>query len=315
MQFYRDFMPVLKTCEWALLGCNDRFFLLTSLLNRADAIHPWLYDRCREVEASPDGHLDLWARGHYKSTIGTFAGAIQEVLIDPEIRIGIFGNTKDISRPFVSQIKEELERNEELKAIYSDVLWANPRTESPSWSVDRGLVVKRKGNPKEATIEAHGLIDGMPTGRHFPLLMFDDIITEKNVTNPEQIRKATERVELADNLGVGNGTRKQYFGTRYSFADSYGHLLDHGIVSPRVYPATDDGSLDGNPVLLTPEAWEEKKRSQRTQIAAQMLQNPIAGKENTFRVRWLQPYWLRPVMMNVYIMGDFHSSSRAETAK
>lgn len=304
MQFYMEAIPRLKPTELALLGCNDRFFLLTGLLNRADMIHPWQYDRAREVEADPDGHLDLWGRGHGKSSWITFAGTIQELLIDPEITIGIFACTRDIARPFLAQIKNELESNEELKKTYPDVLWASPRAEAPSWSVDGGLIVKRQGNPKEGTIEAHGLIDAMPTGRHFRLMVFDDIVTERHVTNPDQIRKATERVELADNLGIGDGTRKQMTGTRYSFADSYGHLLDHNIVKARIYPATDNGKLDGNPVFLSVETWEERKRAQRSTIAAQMLQNPIAGKENSFRTQWLRPFWVKPSMMNVYIMGD-----------
>lgn len=313
MAFYAAVVPRLKPTELALLGCNDRFFLLTGLLNRVDMIHPWLYDRAREVEADPDGYLDLWARTHGKSSIVTFAGNIQDVLIDPEITIGIFACTRDIARPFLAQIKQELEGNEELKATYPDVLWAKPRVEAPSWSVDGGLVVKRQGNPKEATIEAHGLIDAMPTGRHFKKLCFDDIITERHVTNPDQIAKATERVELADNLGSGEGTRKQMVGTRYSFADTYGHLLDAKIVKERIYPATDNGKLDGNPVLLSKEAWAEKIKAQRTTISAQMLQNPIAGKENTFRAKWLRAYWVRPVMCNVYIMGD-PSKGRSKTS-
>lgn len=313
MLFYMEAIPRLKPTELALLGCNDRFFLMTGLLNRADMIHPWIYDRAREVEADPDGYLDLWARGHGKSSLITSAGVIQEVLINPEVTIGIFSCTRDIAKPFLSQIKQELEGNEELKKLYPDVLWSSPRSEAPSWSVDGGLIVKRNGNPKEGTVEAHGLIDAMPTGRHFNLLVFDDIITERHVTNPDQIAKATERVELADNLGSGEGTRKWMIGTRYSFADSYGHLLDHKIVKERIYPATDDGSLDGKPVFLSQAAWDEKKRAQRNTIAAQMLQNPIAGKENTFRTKWLRSYWTRPIMMNVYIMGD-PSKGRSKTS-
>jgi hypothetical protein len=81
-------------------------------------------------------------------------------------------------------------------------------------------------------------------------------------------------------------------------------MIVDGVAKPRIYPATDDGTLDGTPVLLSPEAWAEKKKAQRNTIAAQMLQNPVAGQENTFRTSWLRPYWVVPIVMNVYIMGD-----------
>src|SRR5574337_262060 len=154
------------------LGRADRYYLLVSILGRPDAWNKWLYERCREVEAEPDGHIDLWAREHYKSTIITLAGIIQEIIRDPEITVGIFSHTKSVSRKFLAQIKLELESNSVLHALYPECLYADPRKESPRWSIDGGLIVKRKSNPKEATIEGHGLVDGMPTGAHFGLLVY-----------------------------------------------------------------------------------------------------------------------------------------------
>jgi hypothetical protein len=312
IKLYDELGPEMSANELALLGCNDRFFLLTALLNRADAMHPWLYARCREVESDPDGYLDLWSRFHYKSTIITFAGIIQEILTDPEIRVAIFSNTKDISTPFVTQIKDEFEGNELLKTTFEDVLYDNPSKDSPNWTID-AITVKRSKNYKEATVEAHGLINALPTGKHFPLLVYDDVINERNVTNPEQIKKATERTELSFPCGVGEATRKWFIGTRYHYGDSYGHLIDYKIAQPRIYAATDDGTLNGNPVFMSKEAWDKAKREMRSTIAAQMLQNPLAGQENTFRIKWLQPYWVRPTMMNVYIMGD-PSKGRSKTS-
>ena len=292
----------------AWLGRNDRYYLLVVLLHRTDALHPWLYARCREVEAAPDGYLDLWAREHYKSTIITFAGIIQEVLRDPEITIGIFSHTKPVARKFMLQIKQELESNVELQSIYPTILWTDPRNQSPKWSEEKGLVVQRKSNPKEATLEAHGLVDGQPTGAHFILRVYDDVVTRESVSTPEQVDKTTKAWELSDNLGArgANGMSRTWMpGTRYSFADTYNVIIERGALKIRIYPATDNGLPDGKPVLLTPAGWADKKLKQGpATIACQMLQNPAAGNEAMFRKEWLQFSDIRPATLNVYIMVD-----------
>lgn len=297
----------------AELGRADRYYLLVSILGRADALHPWLYARCREVEAAPDGRLDLWFRGGYKSSIITFGGAIQEIINDPEITIGIFSHTRPIAKAFLKQIKREFESNERLKALYPEVLWSRPAAESPQWSEDGGITVRRKGNPKEATIEAWGLVDGQPTSKHFRLRIYDDVVTRESVSTPEQVRKTTEAWELSQNLGSKDG-RHWHIGTRYSFADTYQVLLDRKALVPRIYSATDDGTLDGKPVFLSAAAWAElKATTSDATIACQQLQNPLSGVQATFDISWLKRYEVRPRTLNVYVMCDPASSRKKDS--
>jgi hypothetical protein len=240
------------------LALEDRYFLLVQLCGRKDMLHEWLYDRCREVEQHPDGYLDLWAREHYKSTIITFGGVIQEILRDPEITIGLFSHTAPIAKAFLNQIRGELERNTTLKKLFPEILYENPRSQSPSWSLDKGILVKRHTNPKEATVEASGLVDGQPTSKHFKLMVYDDVVVKESVSTPEQIKKTTEAWETSDNLG-SHGGRKWHIGTRWSFGDTYETIINKGVVEVRLYPATHDGTLDGQPVFLTKEQNDAKK--------------------------------------------------------
>ena len=494
--WYARYVPRLDDQGLAFLGCNDRYFLLTGVLRRKDALHPWLFDRVREVEADPDGVIDLWSRFHYKdlcentqilttkgwkrhgdlipgdwvfspsgkpvqvvatkhftdsacyrvcfdgeaevicgaghlwkvdvashqrvpgswkgceagskrfgrksyivktseltatwsvcrpaiqvtaplqlkpsnlpidpcvlgiwrnairklchhkirgwkvvnaepvetvptnciqvdakdgmylcgeelipthnSTIITFAGGIQEIVCDPEITIVIFSAVRPIAQEFLAQIKEELENNDTLKRIYSDVLYQDPKRVDAvdgrphKWGVARGFTVKRKANPKEATVEAHGLLDSQPTSRHFRLHIYDDMVTQDHLSE-DQIKKTTDRWELADNLGHHLGVRKWAAGTRYHFADTYSEILRRKALRKREYPATDDGKLTGKPVFLSAARWAEIKTAQRSTVSAQMLLNPIAGNEATFKPEWLKSYDVIPAILSVYITCD-----------
>jgi len=306
--------PGVDSSSWAYLGKRDRFVLLSVILRRTDVLHPWLYERIREVEADPDGYIDIWGREMYKSTIITFAGSIQEIINDPEITIGIFAHTRPIAKSFLDQIKQESEYNPLLYQLYPDIFWEDPKKEAPTWSLDSGIVVKRKTNPKEKTVEAYGLVDGMPTAKHFKLMIYNDIVTERSVSTPEMILKTTQAWELSRNLSArgSKGERRTWHeGTRYNFADTYQVLINRGVFKPRVYPATEDGTLDGKPVLLTPEEWETKKReSSPFTVACQMLCNPIAGEEQEFKPEWVRRWEIRPETLNVAVLVDPANSKK-----
>ena len=291
-----------SAAKW--LSLNDRWYLAIKVLAADYLWHPWIYDRCREVEAAPDGYLDIWGREHGKSSLITFAGSIQEMLRNPEVRIGIFSHTKPIARAFLAQIKRELEFNAYLRRLFPEILYDDPGKQSPQWSLDGGLIVRRQGNPREATLEAHGLVDGQPTSRHFDLLIYDDVVTRESVYTPEQIVKTTEAWELSDNLGAQGG-RRWMTGTRYSYADTYQAIINRGAAVLRHRPATEDGTITGKPVLFSAAQWAIKCRDQgEATIACQMLGNPLAGHQRLFDMADLEVYEVRPETLMVYLMVD-----------
>jgi predicted phage terminase large subunit-like protein len=296
---------------------EDLFYLIQIACKRKDLNKDWLYDRCREVEASPNDHLDLWAREHYKSTIITFAQSIQDILSSHgdnplpkwkgrEVTIGIFSCTRPLAKGFLTQIKSELENNTYLKDLFPDVLYNEPKRESPKWSLDSGIIVKRESNPKESTIEAWGLVDGQPTGKHFFIRVYDDVVTKESVTTPDMIKKVTNSWELSDNLGCDGGLVR-YIGTRYHFNDTYRVMMERKIATERIYPATNDGTLKGKPIFLSREALDKKRRNQGPYtFSCQMLQNPTADKAMGFKEDWLKFYdELRNHLgWNYYILVD-----------
>lgn len=266
---------------------GDLFFLMLVGLGRTDMNNDFLFSRCREVQASPDGHLDLWAREHYKSTIITVGKTIQDVLRDPEITVGIFSHSRPIAKAFLRQIKREFEGNALLQELFPHIR-PPEKGEKRTWSEDEGIIVQRRSNPKEATIEAWGLVDGQPIGKHFALLIYDDVVTPESVTTPEMISKTTDAWRVSLNLGA-HGGRRRMIGTRYHAADTYSVILEQGSVSPRIYPATVDGTYDGEPVFLSRAVLAEKRRDMGPFVfACQMLQDPLADKAQGFDAAWFR---------------------------
>lgn len=273
---------------------NDLYFLMRYGMDRAFMQHPWFFARCREVEANPNGYLDLWFREGGKSTCITIGKTIQDILKNPDVTIGIFSHTRPIAKSFLSVIKREFENNEKLKEWFPDILYDNPEKQSDKWSLDAGIIVKRLQNPPECSVEAHGLVDGMPTGRHFQVRVYDDVVTGDSVSTPEQMQKTIDALDMSNNLGKIGGVRRM-IGTRYKMGDAYEEYIKRGAVIPRIYPATDNGRADGNPVYFTEQQWDEKVQNMSSSIiASQMLQNPLAEDAVVFQPDWFQmwPAWL-----------------------
>ena len=291
---------------------SDLFYLMVRACRRFDMLNQFAFERCREFEAAPDGFCDLWAREHFKSSIITFGKTIQDILNDPEVTFGIFSHTRPIAKAFLRQIMRELESNRMLQAAFPDVLWGEDVKASPKWSEDDGIIVKRKGNPNEATIEAWGLVDGQPVSKHFQVLLYDDIVVQASVSTPEMIEKTRTRLEESYSLGVTPGGKRRFAGSRWHFNDAYRTVVDRGTAILREHPGREGGTEDGESVYWTELVHRQKRRDMGPYTyAAQILLNPKADAMQGFKREWLRYYAnANPERMNKYLLVDAASSKK-----
>ena len=279
---------------------SDLFFFMTNILGRSDMKNQWVLERCDEVDSHPNGYLDLWPRFHFKSSIH-MGKALLDALTDPESPIAIFSHTRPAAKQFLAQIKRELETNALIKHLWPDVVWDEPQRESAMWSLDGGLILKRRGNPKEGNFEAHGVVDGQPTGRHFHICIWDDLVTKDNAYTPEMREKTLKSFEMSLNLGIGAKTKRRLVGTRYHFEDAYAEIARRGTVKERVHQA----EINGQPVYMSREELDAVKRDLGpVTYASQMMLNPKAHGSIGFEKEWWRTWHGKVRSPNRYILVD-----------
>lgn len=296
------------------LARNDLFYLAVYILNRRHFIRnprtaQWTFERCREVQENPNGYADLWPRESFKSEIITFAKTIQDILTNPEETFGIFSHTRPMASTFLMVIKRELENNDELKELFDDILWRDPKTEAIAASVPWGahaITVKRKGNPKEATVEAWGLTDGQPTSRRFSKIVYDDVVSP-DATSADMIQKTTSALENSFLLTASDPAIYRYLATFQEIGDTTQIAIDR-----RLFELRKRGPMDaqGDVAYCSDEKFAQFKKTLTPKIfALQILLDPTKSKDEYdlgFREEWMDYYEELPPRraMNVYNLID-----------
>lgn len=326
------------------LSINDLYFLLSRILSTKEWAHPrnkslklwddeWVFEVCRDFQFDIKDKLHILARGHGKTTIHTFGGLIRHILNNCNVTIGLFAITGQVARSFLFQIMKELETNEKLKSLFPDILYWNPTRESPRWSVRDGLIVKRTHNYKNATIEAHGLVDGNYTGARFGILHYDDAINQHTVNTPDMIDKAIKGINLSQACYLPGGW-SEFVGTFYSHDDPYTYLIRQGwpfniqacyeidwdetVMDeesglPRKFVYNED-----KPLYLSHENIERLKRNLGDQFPIQMMCDPNYKSHEGFLLEWMRYYKRHPTDERhgkiPYILVDPANEKRRKSA-
>lgn len=238
--------------------------------------------------------LIMMPRGTFKSSIVTIGFTIQYILNDPDARVLIDSETYGKSKNFLAEIKGHLEGNKKLREIFKSLYGVYPdenkKNPSVRWTDAAVDLSCRTVAKKEPSISCSG-IDRSINGMHFDLIIEDDLHSEKNVTNKEQIQQVIDHRKLANSL-LDPGMPRITIGTRWDYQDAYNFILTtqrpaYNIIIRKAIE--DDGSLLF-PERLTPEFLEEQKRDQGTYIfSCQYMNQPVDDETATFKHSYLRP--------------------------
>lgn len=231
--------------------------------------------------------LLLMPRGSFKSSVVTVSFTLQFILNEPNARVMIDSETFSKSKAFLREIIDHLTSNEAYREVFKAIHGMYPfttRSAAKLWTDSEVILPCRTRPLKEPTICCAG-IDVTKNGMHYDLIIGDDLHSEKNVTNREQIAQTIDHYKLAFSL-LDPGRPMILIGTRWHELDLYQHIMDYeaedfNILKKSAY--NEDGSLFF-PEVLTHEALDKIKRRQGASIfSKQYLNEPVSDENATFK--------------------------------
>lgn len=168
--------------------------------------------------------LILIPRNHLKSTVVTVAWSIQQILNNFDIRICINNAKFDTAREFVATIQNHLDTGSKLEKIFGPF-----RSARLMWNRDSFIIAQRQLPRAQPTVTAAS-IDSILNGKHFDLIINDDLVEPNNVKTKEQINKVIDFHKDCFNQ-IDKGGIIVDIGTRWAAQDLYGHILNTAATS------------------------------------------------------------------------------------
>jgi hypothetical protein len=270
---------------------TDLYFLATFIFDMDKAkesgrkrwdpeFHKWM---C-EVLQTPEDTLLIVPRGHMKSTMLKLR-LVQMILVNPMIRMGVWSRTAGLAEAQLADLKVLLS-TPKLRAIFPDII-PDPGRKYGGWdrSTQSELTVHRSREwgriPQENQVEAWGS-GATVTGRHYDVIVMDDILNEQSCSTPEQIMKVRDYYAYVQSIKEPTGW-EYIVGTRYHHADLYGTIIKEKWFGDRVFIRS--AYEDGEPIyrFFTKAMLEKIRRRQGAfQYSCQYLNNPIPSEEQIF---------------------------------
>lgn len=235
-------------------------------------------------------------RDSFKSTVWSECMPVYLALKFPDIRILIDSENVGKAEKFAAAGKEHFEANSKLRAYYGTHHVPESRNDAV-WS--RGqyrIASRRRVGLKEHTVMTCGIGTTMP-GMHYDVIICDDLVSEKNVTSPDQVQKVFEHIQYMQSLLTPGGLLF-IIGTRWHFDDAYSKIIDDPIQCSEynLYIRSAGGILDPDPQTGIPKPLyfpnrltegflaKKLKLQKRYIFSCQYLNSPVSTDDLSFDV-------------------------------
>lgn len=200
----------------------------------------------------------------------------------PNTRCVIVSNTASQAQKLVRTIAGYIENSEELKEVFPH-LKKNP---AGPWTLTQ-LAVERKGQPKDASVQAIG-VHGSIVGARIDLLILDDVLDYENARTPGLRQDLWEWVHSTLFGRLTSGAKVISVGNAYHRDDLLHRLERNPIWHTVRFPVVDD---EGN--LSWPERWPIERINQKRdelgplEFARQMLCKARDDADARFKKEWI----------------------------
>lgn len=243
---------------------------------------------CKFIQDSGTSKLVLMPRYSFKSGLVTVGYSLWQLVKNPNTRILIYSDSATKAQGFLQGIKNHVEGtapNSKFRDMYPS--WET----SPQWgkwNESEIILSSRTQQFIEPSVDTGG-IESSKVGKHYDLIIFDDIVSDLNVTTKAQMDKVHDCYKKALSLLKPNG-EVLITGTRWSYGDCYGRIISENKekknfkVFVKDALETKDGKLIFESIGLTREFLDYQRLEQGSYIFSSIYRNsPVDDETALFR--------------------------------
>jgi len=220
------------------------------------------------------------------------------------------GTTENAIR-WVGMIGDIILYNEKYNYFFPEV---RPKDPSRMYWREGAIKVNRDKFFPEPTLEGMG-IEANIVGRHYDVIVYDDIVNEVNSASTERLERIKRAYESS--LAVLEPSGGQVvIGTRWDHNDVYGDILDNPEFNKSIRQVTED--RDGKTVFIFPQKFNEaylnslKRSMSRYLFSCQYYNQPVLSEDRLFTEKMIKYYEELPDQPGLfYITVDPASSTKS----